>query len=57
VTNNESVLEANLQYAVRMVRAGFVTPEQAAQTCGVSVAELYARLNRVATEAPDRSRR
>jgi hypothetical protein len=37
-------LEANLDYAERMVRKGFGTPEQAAHVCGVNLADLQARL-------------
>ena len=37
-------MEADLEYAERMVRKGFGTAEQAAETCGVSLAELQARL-------------
>ena len=44
--DNLDVLEADLDYAERMVRTGFGTPEQAAQTCGVSVADLRKRLAR-----------
>jgi hypothetical protein len=43
--DSASVLEADLRYAERMVRTGFITPEQAAQTCGVLLAELQARLS------------
>ena len=42
--DNTSVLEADLDYAVRMVRTGFGSPEQAAQTCGIRLADLQARL-------------
>ena len=44
--DNLDVLEADLDYAERMVRTGFGTPEQAAQTCGVSVDDLRKRLAR-----------
>ena len=44
--DNLNVLEADLEYAERMVRTGFGTPEQAAQTCGVSVDDLRKRLAR-----------
>ena len=44
--DNLDVLEADLDYAERMVRTGFGTPEQAAQTCGVSVNDLRQRLAR-----------
>ncbi len=37
-------LEASLDYAERMVRKGYGTPEQAAQVCGINLAELQARL-------------
>ena len=39
-----SVIEADLDYAERMVRAGCGNAEQAAQTCGVRLADLLARL-------------
>lgn len=42
--DSTSVLEANLDYAVRMVRAGCGTPEQAARICGVCLPDLQARL-------------
>ena len=44
--DNLDVLEADLDYAERMVRTGFGTPEQAAQTCGVNVNDLRQRLAR-----------
>ena len=44
--DNLSVLEADLDYAERIVRTGFGTPEQAAQTCGVRLSDLLARLAR-----------
>ena len=49
--DNEKVLHADLRYALRMVRTGSFTPEQAAQTSPVPVAELYAQLNRTATDS------
>ena len=42
--DNTSVLEADLDYAARMVQTGFGTAEQAAQTCGVRLSDLQARL-------------
>ena len=42
--DNTSVLEADLDYAERMVRTGFGSPEQAAQTCGIRLSDLQARL-------------
>jgi hypothetical protein len=42
--DNTTCLEASLDYAERMVRKGFGTPEQAAQVCGISLADLHARL-------------
>ena len=47
--NNESVLDADLSYAMRMVQGGFSTAEQAARTCGVSLVLLQAQLS-----GPDR---
>lgn len=44
--DSASVLEADLDYAERMVRSGFGTPEQAAQTCGVRLTDLQERLAR-----------
>ena len=46
----DSVLEADLAYAVKIVKNNFATIEQAARTCGVDPADLRARLRR--TEAP-----
>ena len=42
--DNASVLEANLSYAVSMVRWSFFTPDQAARTCGVPLPTLRAVL-------------
>ena len=42
--DNTTALEASLDYAERMVRKGFGTPEQAAQVCGVNLEALRARL-------------
>ena len=42
--DSTTCLEASLDYAERMVRKGFGTPEQAAQVCGVNLADLQARL-------------
>jgi hypothetical protein len=42
--DSTTALEANLEYAERMVRKGYGTPEQAAQICGVSLDVLRARL-------------
>lgn len=39
-----TALDADLDYAERMVRKGFGTPEQAAQVCGVRLSDLQARL-------------
>ena len=44
--DNESVLEAELEYAVRMVRAGYASVEQAARVCGVRLSDLEERLKR-----------
>lgn len=44
VKDSTSVLDADLAYAERMVRTGFGTPEQAAQTCGIDVNVLRERL-------------
>ena len=42
--DNTSVLEADLAYAVRIVRSKFATVEEAAYTCGIDVNDLKARL-------------
>jgi hypothetical protein len=42
--DNLSVMEADLDYAERMVRTGFATSEHAAQACGVRLTDLQARL-------------
>jgi hypothetical protein len=41
--DNESVLEAGLGYAVKVVAAGY-TPQQAADMCGIPLPLLQARL-------------
>ena len=43
--NSTTALEANLDYAERMVRKGYGTPEQAVQICGVKMEDLMARLS------------
>ena len=43
--DTESVLEADLDYAVRMVQSGCATLEQAAQTCGVRLEDVQERLD------------
>jgi hypothetical protein len=40
--------EGDLDFAERMVRKGFGSAEQAAQVCGVRLADLQARLGRPA---------
>ena len=42
--DNTSVMEAELDYAERMVRKGYATAEHAAQACGVRLADLQTRL-------------
>lgn len=42
--DNQSVLEAELEYAVKIVRAGYANAEQAARMCGVRLTDLQARL-------------
>ena len=42
--NATTALDADLDYAERMVRKGYGTPEQAAQVCGVRLSDLLARL-------------
>jgi hypothetical protein len=41
--DSESVLEAGLAYAVKVVAAGY-TPEQAADMCGIPLPQLQTRL-------------
>ena len=41
---NESTFDADIDYALRMVRTGCASVEQAARTCGIPVAILKARL-------------
>ena len=50
--DSTSVLEAELDYAVRMVRKNFATPEQAARVCGVRLKDVKERLTceRAATD-------
>ena len=40
-----TALEADLDYAERMVRKGFGTPEQAAHICGIKLQDLLVRLS------------
>ena len=47
-----SVLEADLDYAARMVLKGFGTVEQAAQACGVRGSDLQARVARETLNYP-----
>lgn len=42
--DSTTALEANLDYAERMVRKGYGTPEQAVQICGVRIEDLLSRL-------------
>ena len=42
--DNISCLDANLDYAERMVRGGYGTAEQAVQICGVKLSDLLGRL-------------
>jgi hypothetical protein len=44
MTMNESTFDADIDYALRMVRTGCASVEQAARTCGIPVALLKARL-------------
>ena len=46
--DDASVLEANLSYAVSMVRWSFFTPDHAARTCSVPLPTLRAALNEAA---------
>jgi len=43
-TEPVKTLEAELDFAERIVRKGFGTPEQAAKICGIPLADLQARL-------------
>ena len=47
MTDNTTTLEADLEYAERMVTKGFSTPEQAAKICGVKLSDLMSRLGRM----------
>lgn len=42
--NGTSAFDTDIDYAVRMVRAGCASVEQAARTCGVPLATLRAHL-------------
>ena len=42
---NDSVLEIEFEYAVRMVRAGFAPAPVAAQICGIPLPALETRLD------------
>ena len=44
MSDNQSILDSDLDYAARMVLKGFGSPEQASQVCGVRLADLQARL-------------
>jgi hypothetical protein len=41
---NDGTFDADIDYAVRMVRSGCASVEQAARTCGIPVSTLKARL-------------
>jgi hypothetical protein len=54
--SSNSVVEADLSYAVRIVQSRFASVEDAARTCGVDVADLRARLaSEPASNEPQRS--
>ena len=55
--DNASVMEADLDYAERMVRKGFATPEHAAQACGIHLTDLQARLNNATQASPTAQQR
>ena len=44
MTNSSSAFDADIDYAVRMVKAGCATVEQAARTCGIPLPILKARI-------------
>ena len=50
--DNASALEANLSYAVSMVRWSFFTPNHAARTCGIPLPTLKAALGVSAERVP-----
>jgi hypothetical protein len=52
--DSSSVLDADMSYALRMVRGGFNTPEQAAQICGVSLLVLQGHLSTADSSEADR---
>ena len=47
MTNSSSAFDADIDYAVRMVRTGCATVEQAARTCGIPLPILQARIDAV----------
>ena len=49
--DTESVLQADLSYAIRLVNGGF-TPQQAAQMCGIPLSQLQAQLQSIASATP-----
>ncbi len=51
--NSIAVIEAEFDYAIRMVRTGYATPEQAAHVCGLRLSDLNERLARDAQSKPD----
>lgn len=46
---NEYSVDLDLEYAVRMISTGCVTPEQGAQMCGIPLATLQARVHQSAS--------
>jgi hypothetical protein len=50
---NDRILAADIDYAVRMVREGYATPQLAAQACGIPLQTLQAHLTGIATVARD----
>ena len=48
--DGNNVMDADLAYAVQIVKSNCQTVEQAAQTCGVDPADLRARLAKVDAE-------
>lgn len=57
MVNSTTALEADLDYAERMVRKGYGTPEQAARICGVKLQDLLARLGEQQQDAVVRNQK
>jgi hypothetical protein len=49
---NENTFDADIDYALRMIREGCATVEQAARTCGIPVRILQSRLKSITPGSP-----